>query len=237
MADANVPTVWLTPVDEAALAAVPRLACLLTPEETARTERLLFAKDRVLHTVARAHVRTVLSCYAPIAADTWRFEYTDQGRPAILNPVPQPLHFSLTHTPGLVASVVWSSPWCGIDAEDTQRPVKPLELARSTFAPGEVAALAAMDGAEQRQHFFELWTLKESFAKATGQGLAIGLERVSFVRTGLRIDATLDASLHEDASQWLFHLLRPTPHHQLGVALRGGNGAGAIGLRVETLTL
>jgi 4'-phosphopantetheinyl transferase len=53
----------------------------------------------------------------------------------------------------------------------------PLELADHYFAPPEVAALHALDAFGQRDAFFALWTLKESFIKALGLGLSMPLDR------------------------------------------------------------
>ena len=86
------------------------------------------------------------------------------------------LHFSLTHCDGLAACLVAPTP-CGVDAEAI-RPLRP-RVIRRAFTPAE---------AEQIRHspcpdetFFRLWTLKESFVKATGAGISYGLSRVPVV--------------------------------------------------------
>ena len=61
----------------------------------------------------------------------------------------------------------------GVDVECFDRRVECLALARRYFAPSEITALEALDGAGQRQLFFRLWTSKEAAMKATGEGLRI----------------------------------------------------------------
>lgn len=221
-------TGWLTIVDEACLLQVPRLATLLSAEEQTRAGRLLFEEDRALRIVARAHVRTVLSQYADISPEAWRFKTTEMGRPLVTNALPFPMFFSLTHTRGLVASVVWSQPQCGIDAERLDRKLEAISLARHSFAPTESAELEPLS-AEQRQHrFLQLWTLKEAFAKAMGQGLSLGLDRACFSDLEHPIRPVFDVALGEDATRWSFRTEQPTEWHLVSVALRDSVGSFAL---------
>ena len=48
-------------------------------------------------------------------------------------------------------------------------------IARRFFAPGEQRRLFALGEAERYREFFRLWTCKEAFLKATGEGLSRSL--------------------------------------------------------------
>ena len=48
------------------------------------------------------------------------------------------------------------------------------------FSDAELTDLLELNKEEQRERFFDLWALKESYIKATGKGLATSLRSFSF---------------------------------------------------------
>lgn len=97
-------------------------------------------------------------------------EYTGQPMPPIeVMPGGKPYwaesdwHFSLCHTRGLVLCALSDHP-VGLDAERI-RTVRPAVVSR-VLAPAE---LRAYDGTEAM--FLRFWTLKEAYAKYTGEGI------------------------------------------------------------------
>ena len=85
--------------------------------------------------------------------------------------------FSLSHAGSLALCAVSGAP-VGCDIEQVQN--APLELAPRVFGPEERAWLsAAPNGEEAQRRFFTLWTLKESYLKMTGEGLALEPERLA----------------------------------------------------------
>ncbi|TNF31586.1 MAG: 4'-phosphopantetheinyl transferase superfamily protein [Deltaproteobacteria bacterium] len=116
----------------------------------------------------------------------------------------------------------------GVDVEDAARRGRTVELADRFFAPSEVAALRALpEGAAQRDRFFRLWTLKESYIKARGQGLAIPLSGFAFALDGAgsAIGFSARPEVDDDAARWRFFGLRPSERHQLAVAVAAGPSA------------
>ena len=114
---------------------------LLSDDETARYERFWFDRDRQLHLVAWALVRTTLSRYADVSPDGWEFRTNRYGRPEIVGPTGTPaLRFNLSHTRGLIACIVATELDVGIDVEDRRRDTQGPEIARRYFSDREVAA-------------------------------------------------------------------------------------------------
>lgn len=199
---------------------------LLSPEERARVEACHFERTRTEQLVARALVRTTLSRYADVDPRDWTFRANTWGRPEIDRPEgAPPLRFNLAHTDGLVVCAVALARDVGVDVEDTARERPTLEIAADFFAPREVLALRTLPPSEQRERFFDYWTLKEAYIKARGMGLAIPLDQFSF---------TLDASgpvriafapeLDDEPASWQFERLRPSARHQVAIAVRRGRG-------------
>lgn len=82
-------------------------------------------------------------------------------------------HFNLSHAGRYAVLAVDERP-VGVDIEQLHD--FPLELATRYFAPAEQAQLQACPTAAARQQlFFQLWTCKEAYLKATGAGLSDAL--------------------------------------------------------------
>ncbi|XXX72692.1 4'-phosphopantetheinyl transferase superfamily protein [Sorangium sp. So ce134] len=222
--------------DEALLAAYHRL---MAPDEAAQQARFLFAENRHEYLLTRALVRTVLSKYADVAPEAWTFVRNEFGRPQIAGPpgVP-PLRFNLSNTRGLIACLVALDRDVGVDVEDTERSSSAVDIADRFFSPAEVRALRALPPERQRARFFEYWTLKESYIKARGMGLAIPLDQFSFhLDDGPAIGVSFDPRLGDDRSAWQFALYQPSARHTMAAAIRtGGEPPLSIELR-ETVPL
>ena len=209
----------------------------LSPETLAACERLLAADEleraaryRVDHArrafvVGKALVRTALAERSGLPPASFRFAAGAHGKPELAGPAgAPPLRFSLTHTGGLVACAVTHVLAVGVDAEDTGRGLDLDGIAERHFAPGELARLRPLPEAARREAFFACWTLKESYLKARGAGLTLGLSGCAFEETPDGIRAAFAPPLGDDPAEWQFALLRPTPRHLLALSLRRGRG-------------
>jgi 4'-phosphopantetheinyl transferase len=194
---------------------------LCTEEERARHARHQIERHRHEFLVTRALVRTVLSRYAPIAPQAWRFVNNAHGRPEIAGPDAPPLRFNLSNTNGLVACAVALDRELGIDVESLERPSQNLGVADRFFSPTEVRDLRALPEADQAERFFTYWTLKESYIKARGMGLSIPLAQFSLsIEPERPVRIAFDPLLDDDADAWQLATMRPTERHMLAVAIR-----------------
>lgn len=222
---AETEQVWLTHVNESSGERVAKYKEILSDEEREKANRFIFDKDRILYLAAHAHLRQVLSHYEDIPPSEWKFRTTPLGRPYISNRVASaPLYFSLSHTSGMVVSVVSGAEQCGIDVETLDRVSDCVDIARHYFTAPEYKSLEQLSGEQLRRHFVKLWTLKEAYAKATGIGLSASLNTFSLSIDEDPIKVIFKDSLNDEARKWSFMLLRPTPGHHIGLALRSETG-------------
>ena len=208
---------WLVFLEEARdPLLLQRYRALLSDEELQQHARFHFERDRHCYLVTRALVRIVLSKYASIEPRDWRFAKNDYGRPYVVNDDvdARRLSFNLAHTRGLVVLAVTRDDAIGVDVENLRSGHAGVELAHRFFAPEEVAALAALPPEQQEQRFFEYWTLKESYIKARGMGLSIGLDMFAFdLRTAGAARLVVNPSLNDAAERWRFCMLQPGTDH------------------------
>ncbi|MBN8904670.1 MAG: 4'-phosphopantetheinyl transferase superfamily protein [Rhodospirillales bacterium] len=212
-------TAWLLPtagLDDAMIAA---WRPLLDAGEQARADRFVFDRHRRTFVAAHALLRLRLAEACGVAPAALRFEPGAHGKPtAWIGGTPAPLSFHLSHTEGLVGLAVTPVAGCalGFDVEALDRRVT-LDVADRYFRPEEVAWLHGLPAAAQAEGFLRLWTLKEAFIKATGDGLACDLASFWFEPLLPRVHFT--PALPERAEAWWF-----------GQRLAGGFVA-AVGLR------
>ncbi|MBR2145842.1 MAG: 4'-phosphopantetheinyl transferase superfamily protein [Muribaculaceae bacterium] len=92
----------------------------------------------------------------------------EHGKPFFVNH-PE-LHFNLSHSGNLVACAIGNKP-VGIDIQNIVKLRR--SLVNYTMSAAEIAQLDAMTSVDDQELFFtQLWTLKESYVKATGTGLS-----------------------------------------------------------------
>jgi 4'-phosphopantetheinyl transferase len=197
------------------------LQCLLTPEERQRQYRYAHERDRLQFFLARVLARTVLSSYLDRPSESLRFTTTPYGKPVLLPAEGQPeIHFNLTHSHGAIACAVNPTREVGIDVEDQERSLAYLELAERYFAAPEAEHLRRLAAEQRRAAFFSIWTLKEAFVKAIGQGLSYPLDTFAFELDSdrLRRFRPLAASV---PSHWHFFQFQLGPRHRGAAAVQG----------------
>jgi len=131
--------------------------------------------------------------------------------------------FNLSHTPGIAVCAVSESE-IGVDVERIF-PYDP-EIAAQICSPAE---LRRLEDAEDRSfHLTRLWVYKESFLKATGQGLSVDPRTIdSLGETGKSFQLQTElpgillavyqrSSIHE--ANWKHLRLTPSPQNRYGIS-------------------
>ena len=231
--------IWLTKPQELLGNEVllSRYSALLNAKETQKQQRYKFAKDRHDALITRAFIRDLLSYYADIAPQDWQFEKGEKDKPEVIN-APLPLRFNISHTKNLIICAVTLTDDIGCDVENTGRSNDVLAIAERYFSTQESTELFSLPEAHQRHRFFDYWTLKESYIKAWGLGLAIPLADFSFTINDqvqitndlftIKNDINLSFAKHriDDPQIWRSWLLYPTKiidekqEHRIALSLR-----------------
>jgi 4'-phosphopantetheinyl transferase len=217
--------VWLISVADIGESEAIAYLQILSGPERAQWQRFLAKDARLQYLATRALVRTTLSRYADVPAQTWRFETNAYGRPHISRPAASGnLRFNLSNTAGLVACAVSMDCEIGIDVENITRPVDADELAPSVFAPAELADFRQAGLEDRRDRFFSYWTLKESYVKARGMGLSLPLDAFWFELRGKSPLLRVTDRCPDLPSRWRFYQHIPTDEHMMAVAVAAPPG-------------
>lgn len=214
-------------------------SAVLDAEEIDRARRFSSAELRTRYLDAHVAVRRILARYLGVLPEEIRFTRTGTQKPLVVG---ADLAFNVSHSGGLAVCAVAERGdisererfariqgtrriaralgRIGVDIEAI-RPVEDADgIVKRFFAPAEAAEYERCKGESRRAAFFQLWTHKESFVKATGEGLYRPLDSFAVVAalggdsTRLRTSGAADRS-----ARWCLHAFTPAPGYAGALAL------------------
>lgn len=157
--------------------------------------------------LAHAALRQILAEYSLISPRELDFILGEAGKPVIAPSMnAREVEFNLSHSGDLALVAVTRGRAVGIDIEQWDDRVEFLDVADHYFSPHERAALKALENVSMgvMHGFFQAWSRKEAYLKATGAGITKGLHHFDVALTpgepaqllADRNDATATARWH-----------------------------------------
>lgn len=203
---------------------------LLSEDERIRANKFYFETARSQFIVGRGLLRTLLGEYLHIDPARVEFDYEAHGKPMLKkNQFDQLIQFNVSHSEQWGIAAVCLNCRIGVDIE-WHRPLADMDdLARQFFTKRESALLESLSGKKKRELFYRLWTCKESYLKASGEGLLIPLDQVE-VRFEAGDVASLLSNDGREMSEWRVHTFSPLNDYQCAVCIESGNVETAFSL-------
>lgn len=153
---------------------------LLAPDEIARADRFVFARDRARFVAGRAFLRRSLGEALAIAPARVMLRSMGRGKPVLAQGAP---HFNLSHCGALAVLALSDRGPVGVDVECAGARGRLAEdlalLAPRVLGPEEGAALDAAPPGDRLALFLAFWTAKEARMKLTGEGLGLDPRRIA----------------------------------------------------------
>ncbi|MGA8022821.1 MAG: 4'-phosphopantetheinyl transferase superfamily protein [Candidatus Acidiferrales bacterium] len=182
------------------------LESTLAEDEKTRAARFIFDRDRDHYVAARGILRDLLSGYIGCPAETIKFAYGPQGKPALADPGSKSsLRFNVSHSHGLALIAVGAGREVGIDVELLRPEFAGEDTAKRYFSVKEVRELTRLPVESRTEAFFRCWTRKEAYIKARGEGLRVPLDSFSVSLSPDRFPELSSA----DESRWKIESLIP----------------------------
>jgi 4'-phosphopantetheinyl transferase len=168
--------VWQATIDREA-AMIGQLEAALSLDEKARAARFHFANDRNRFVVARGLLRVLLGAYLRQSPASIEFSYGQHGKPALSGGNSSSgLCFNVSHSSGFAVYAIAKGRNLGIDVEHIRPESAGEDIAQRYFSAREVSDLRTLSPEARVEGFFNCWTRKEAYLKATGMGLQIPLD-------------------------------------------------------------
>lgn len=206
--------IWQTSLIRSSLA-IKELASSLNIEERSRADKFKLEIHRNRFIVARGVLRQILSLYLDLNPNKIEFIYSDRGKPYLsedrLN-----LQFNLSHSEDLAVYAITQNKKIGIDVEYINSKNDCLDIARRFFSAKEIKTIEAATKAERSQLFFQFWTAKEAYLKATGEGLSGSLDKVEMNLEKGKYIYTIDG---KNIPNWQLYKFEPIEKYLATVAV------------------
>lgn len=154
-----------------------KLLNVVSSEKRIQIEKYRFEADRKRTLFAELLLRYVCSEYFKIGQNDFVLTKNEFGKPYLAGKnVP---FFNLSHSGKYVLCGI-SLKECGVDIEK----IKDCRngIAKRGFSKNEFAELENAPDSEKAELFYAYWTLKESYVKYLGKGLAVPFNSFSFVK-------------------------------------------------------
>jgi 4'-phosphopantetheinyl transferase len=219
--------VWKTtvPSDDAALAG---LTSMLSPDECGRAERFRDRKPRREFVFGRILLRQILGAYLAVEPATLVFGYQPQGKPVLLHSaLGTGLNFNLSHSGQRVAIALARGREVGVDIESIRKLDDWPRMAARIFSPRELCELHALPESQQLEAFYNGWTRKEAYLKATGEGLTDDLPAIEVTLAPGKEPELLGLPAGPEAArQWGVHGIPLSPDFAGAVVFEKSSAAG-----------
>lgn len=179
----------------------------LSADEKEKVSRFKFKKDADISLVSRFLLRQILGSFLSVPAQEIIFSYNQYDRPYLEGGV----DFNVSHAGNRIVIAVNPKGKVGVDIEK----IKPIEdnVANICFTSEEKEYINQENGFDL-ERFFELWTLKEAFIKAHGQGMSYPLLAFYF-----QIDNEISFFSKEKSDKWNFKRYEIDPEYKLALCL------------------
>jgi 4'-phosphopantetheinyl transferase len=122
-----------------------------------------------------ARLRIVLGDALNTAPGQLRIHKAEHGKPYLAD-YPE-LAFNLSHTGNQMVVAIAINCDLGVDIEQCKPRTNLAALVDKCFAEEEKSYWQQLPEAQKTQAFYQFWTRKEAFVKATGRGIALGLKQ------------------------------------------------------------
>ncbi|WP_422553170.1 4'-phosphopantetheinyl transferase family protein [Methylovulum miyakonense] len=148
---------------------------LLSTDEWARAESLSNPLMRLRHIEVRGRLRMLLADSLQQAPAQLRIARTGEGKPYL--PDHPQLVFNISHTANYLAIAIARDCQLGVDIERCRPRANLAALVDKCFAEEEASYWYSLPDNQKQSAFYHFWTIKEAFVKATGRGIALGLNQ------------------------------------------------------------
>lgn len=214
--------VWSASLEQPANV-IANFSALLSSDEKIRAERFYFARDRAHFIVGRGLLRKILGEYLGLDPAWIEFDYGPYGKPTLkVGDLNHTLQFNLAHSKDRALYAFCWNRALGVDLEHVREMTNEDDFAAQVFSASESALIASLIGEQKRQAFFKIWTCKEAFFKASGDGLTKPIDQAEIALDTEEIARLVSiAGDAQQAAGWRLETFQPANNYQAALAFYG----------------
>ncbi len=174
---------------------------VLSPDELIQASQFKFKELQQKFLLRRTILRKILGRYCGSSPKKLNFCTTSYGKPYITGDIN--ISFNFSHSNELAYVAITNDLPVGIDVELIEEFDSKEKVAKQFFSPKEYTEYTNLEPHKKLEAFFDIWTRKEAFIKAIGEGLSYPLDQfqVTFKnRSDTKINYT--ATTQQGMPEW-----------------------------------
>lgn len=211
--------VWIAPLTRS-IDEIAEFKNTLTNDELKKEKSFHFERDRTQYIAGRGLTRRVLGNYLGIEAGQIKFNYGQNGKPFLAEKLNKScIQFNLSHSNDIITIAVTIDKKIGADVEYI-RPITELNSIVSLyFSDLDNKWFTNIPEDRRTDIFYTLWTRKEAYLKAIGQGLTQSLNFSVLAHDFKKNGGILENELAV-VSGWTFFSFKPSKDYQISIAVQ-----------------
>ena len=179
----------------------------LSQDEKDRANKFKIEQKRDQFIITRSLLRQLLANSLDKLAEEIVFSYAEQGKPYLQEKYNnKQLMFNVSHSGHYAVIALGLEQQLGVDIEMINTDIDYQSLVKRFFSQQEQQDFSALNEDEKLTGFYQIWSRKESFIKATGQGVAFGLDCFSVPMSLQNNKVTVDEVAKIDRDWYLYEI-------------------------------
>ena len=197
---------------------------LLSEEERRQAAQFRFPEEARRYASAHVVLRDILLRYGALVRAPLTIVAGPKGQPLLSQAPDLPkVRFSFSHSRSFALLAITLDQCVGVDVEHVSHAADWEAITTRYFSSEECQALVALPKQQGSRAFLSLWTLKEAYVKALGEGFSRPFDSFTILPSpdgALRLEDQTDSTA---ASTWSFLELTPDEQYLGALALEGDN--------------
>ena len=197
------------------------LKTLLSEGERSRLDRLKIEIKREEFLCSRGLLRMILSSYTGKTPNSLSIKTTSSGKPYLSG---TEIQFNISHSKDKLICGISKENEIGVDIQEIYSISSLERIINNFFSPDEIEYLKSLPDKEPYQeHFFAIWTAKEAYLKAVGDGFQESFTRLSIIpESAALLKFRLDhPDFNKGDRHWTINKLEIAQGYRAAVVLMG----------------
>jgi 4'-phosphopantetheinyl transferase len=188
----------------------------LSPDEIFRYRRYLIPEKKEQFLYSRGLIRNLLSSYLNVSPESIELSNNHSGKPYLSD---ANLSFNVSHSSDLLIIGICSGSEIGVDIQNVYPIENPETIIKNTFSQKERTFLSKYQNNDLHIPFFSIWTAKEAYIKALGEGFQKNSKDFSLIPEPSRgVFQLLDPSNKDQESPWTIRSVEVIPGYVAAIA-------------------
>jgi 4'-phosphopantetheinyl transferase len=195
---------------------------MLSGDEIDKAYSYRFQKDTRNQIASRGILRSILGFYLSVDPRDLKFEYGKNGKPYLTtSSSDKQILFNVSHSGNRVVYAFSENHEIGIDIEIIREIPEISLIADKYFSKYEIGILNSLPAGSHKEAFFNCWTRKEAFIKASGDGFLKPLDAfdVPFESSESEGILKIDGS-RDEAELWTLKGFNAAPGYASAFAIK-----------------